>query len=227
MKIESLIINPVIYSIKCKINDKIYIGKTQNHLSRLGMHISELLKGTHHCKLLQKDFNLYGIDNFIFEILYISDTLSDLNRLEREYIFSVEPSKLYNSNLRDNKAKKQFSFICTLEENNISLSKNPLPQIEEYHLKTKYDMERISLKSYMNAPDRVEYKLLKTLVLNHFKSGKFYSAAEIKETMQKFAKECNITMNTSKEVMILGCVIKIKKTTKRENGKVIHVIKIC
>ena len=149
MKIESLIINPVIYSIKCKINDKIYIGKTQNHLSRLGMHISELLKGTHHCKLLQEDFNLYGIDNFIFEILYISDTLSDLNQLEREYIFSVEPSKLYNSNLRDNKAKRQFSFICTLEENNISLPKNPLPLIEEHHLKTKYDMERILLKSYI------------------------------------------------------------------------------
>ena len=106
-----------------------------------------------------------------------------------------------------------------MEENNISLPKTPLPQI--------YDMERISLKSYMNAPDRVEYKLLKTLVLNHFKSGEVYSVAEIKETMQKFAKECNITMNTSKEVMILGCVIKIKETTKRENGKVVTVFKIC
>lgn len=218
MKIESLIINPVIYSIKCKINDKIYIGKTQNHLSRLGMHISELLKGTQHCKLLQKDFNLYGIDNFIFEILYISDTLSDLNQLEREYIFSVEPSKLYNSNLRDNKAKKQFPFIYTLEENNISLPKTPLPQI--------YDMERISLKSYMNAPDRVEYKLLKALVLNYFKSGEVYLLTEIKETMQKFAKECKIKINKSKELMTLGCILEIKKTTERENGKVIHVIKI-
>ena len=227
MKIESLIINPVIYNIKCKINDKIYIGKTQNHLSRLGMHISELLKGTHHCKLLQKDFNLYGIDNFIFEILYISDTLSDLNQLEREYIFFFESSKLYNSNLRDNKAKKQFPFIYTLEENNISLPKTPLPQIEEYHLKTKYDMERISLKSYMNAPDRVEYKLLKTLVLNHFKSGEVYSVAEIKETMQKFAKEKKKKINKSKEVMTLGCVMQIKKTSIRENNKIIKVFKIC
>ena len=88
-------------------------------------------------------------------------------------------------------------------------------------------MERILLKSYMNAPDRVEYKLLKTLVLNHFKSGKVYLLTEIKETMQKFAKECKIKINKSKEVMTLGCVIKIKKTTKRENGKVIHAIKIC
>lgn len=103
MKIETLKINPVIYSIKCKVNNKIYIGKTQNHFVRIGMHISELLKGKHHCKLLQNDFILYGIDNFIFEILYISDTSTDLSQLEREYIFSVEPSKLYNSNLIENK----------------------------------------------------------------------------------------------------------------------------
>lgn len=69
-------------------------------------------------------------------------------------------------------------------------------------------------------------KHLKLLVTTYFKSGEVYSVTEIKEAMHRFAKECNITIKDSKEVMTLGCIMQIKETTKRENGKVIKIIRI-
>jgi hypothetical protein len=140
----------------------------------------------------------------------------------------------------------QCNVMFTLLDNNLSIPQNMFPlfqqykqlceimsnkdaktfMIEKYPAMTKQGMVEILLRGYFNSPDKVEHKFLKSLVLNYFKSGEVYSVTEIKEVMQKFAKECNITISTSKEVMTLGCVMNIKETTKRENGKVVTVFKI-
>jgi len=85
-----------IYRITSKENSLIYIGKSTNIKNRWSTHLSELKSNSHHNKKLLKDFYLYGIDNFTFEVmeecnLYILDTR------EKYYISFYSKGELYNS----------------------------------------------------------------------------------------------------------------------------------
>ena len=58
-----------IYKITCKINNRIYIGSSKNIMQRWKEHKQKLNKNIHDNMFLQRDWNRYGEDNFIFEIL--------------------------------------------------------------------------------------------------------------------------------------------------------------
>jgi group I intron endonuclease len=57
---------PGVYMIRCQKNKKCYIGESQNVSSRLSQHKSRLRRGKHDLVELQKDFCLYGEQNFEF-----------------------------------------------------------------------------------------------------------------------------------------------------------------
>lgn len=58
-----------IYYIENLINNKKYIGQSNNIKDRWRRHISELNKNKHHNDYLQKSWNKYGENNFMFEII--------------------------------------------------------------------------------------------------------------------------------------------------------------
>lgn len=58
-----------IYQIKNKINSKSYIGSTKSFKKRVRRHLRDLRKGKHHSIYLQRAYNKYGEENFIFSIL--------------------------------------------------------------------------------------------------------------------------------------------------------------
>ena len=58
-----------IYKIENLISGKVYIGQSTNIQHRCNSHKLELKKGKHFCKLLQKDWNTYGEENFSFLII--------------------------------------------------------------------------------------------------------------------------------------------------------------
>jgi group I intron endonuclease len=58
-----------IYAIKCLSSTKTYVGSTTNFQNRKSRHLNDLNKGNHHSKKLQRSWNKYGINNFIFIIL--------------------------------------------------------------------------------------------------------------------------------------------------------------
>ena len=58
-----------VYCIRCKVNNKAYIGSSTNIKSRWYEHKSDLRRGKHHNKQLQEDYNKYGADNFLYLIL--------------------------------------------------------------------------------------------------------------------------------------------------------------
>ena len=58
-----------IYIIKCKINNKVYVGCTEDINKRWWNHRTYLRNGTHNSKKLQEDWNKYGEDNFEFEVI--------------------------------------------------------------------------------------------------------------------------------------------------------------
>ena len=58
-----------IYCIENKINNKKYIGQSQNIKTRWNSHIRKLDKNIHDNKYLQSSWNKYGKDNFKFYII--------------------------------------------------------------------------------------------------------------------------------------------------------------
>lgn len=74
----------IVYSLGCKQNARRYIGVTKFHygyeklrkrgfegLQRFDSHLNQLRKGCHPSRQLQDDWNNYGSENFVFEVLEI------------------------------------------------------------------------------------------------------------------------------------------------------------
>ena len=76
-----------IYMIKCKTNDKTYIGSSNDVMRRIKTHKRELKNGSHNNLLLQHEYNKYGADNFIFKII-------DQN-LEEDLLLAYEKCYMY------------------------------------------------------------------------------------------------------------------------------------
>ncbi len=91
-----------IYTITCLINNKIYVGKTNNIYTREDDHFQSLRNNTHHNYHLQKAFNKYGEDNFVYEILIECDEnilyseehywCNMLNAHNRKFGYNIRPT---------------------------------------------------------------------------------------------------------------------------------------
>lgn len=76
-----------IYKIENKINHKKYIGLTNNVTRRKNRHFTDLKRGVHDNQFLQKEYNIYGKDNFLFTVEYSGEVTSEeISQKEREYI---------------------------------------------------------------------------------------------------------------------------------------------
>ena len=58
-----------VYCIRCKVNNKAYIGSSVDINRRWIEHKSRLKAGNHVNKKLQEDYNKYGADSFLCSIL--------------------------------------------------------------------------------------------------------------------------------------------------------------
>lgn len=74
-----------IYKITNVINNKIYIGSSNNVYKRKNEHFSSLKANTHCNKHLQRAYNIYGKDNFKFEIIETCKE-NDLLIIEQKYL---------------------------------------------------------------------------------------------------------------------------------------------
>lgn len=84
----------VLYEIKNVINNWRYIGCTQNWRDRKQEHIRTLNQNTH-CNIhLQRAWNKYGSDKFIFSIIETASTVEQMFNREIELI--AENLDLYN-----------------------------------------------------------------------------------------------------------------------------------
>lgn len=79
-----------IYSIRNKINDKLYIGSSIDILKRFGRHRFCLRKGIHDNIHLQSSWKKYGEDSFDFEIVESSISKNLLEERENFYIAKFE-----------------------------------------------------------------------------------------------------------------------------------------
>lgn len=86
-----------IYCIECIIDKKKYIGSSINVYKRRNRHFSELKNNKHKNIKLQRSYNKYGKDAFIFYILEFIERGNDLIIKEQQYIDNEKP--FFNINL--------------------------------------------------------------------------------------------------------------------------------
>lgn len=82
-----------IYKIKNIITGKFYIGSSLEIKQRWQRHLKDLENNKHHSIILQRAWNKYGKENFIFEILE-ECSIENLLILEQEYLDNYLP--VYN-----------------------------------------------------------------------------------------------------------------------------------
>jgi|694.fasta_scaffold08789_28 group I intron endonuclease len=87
-----------IYSISNKINGKSYIGSSCDIIRRWRHHEQNLNKGIHHCIYLQRAWNKYGKNNFVFHI-EAKCTKDNLISLEQSFLDKAKLNRkqYYNS----------------------------------------------------------------------------------------------------------------------------------
>lgn len=83
-----------IYKIKNIINDNCYIGSSINIKNRTRIHKRYLLQNKHHSIILQRAYNKYKKENFVYEIIEIIDNKKELIKKEQYWIDKIKP--IYN-----------------------------------------------------------------------------------------------------------------------------------
>lgn len=86
-----------IYFIKCKSNDRIYVGSSVNIYNRLHQHLHKFIKNKHF-KIMQNSVNKYGIENFECGILEYCEKERLLER-EQYYVDTLIPYFNTNKNI--------------------------------------------------------------------------------------------------------------------------------
>jgi group I intron endonuclease len=128
-----------IYKIINNLNNKIYIGSAINFTARKNHHLSCLKRNKHGNKYLQKSFNKYGEQNFIFELIEECNK-EDLLIREQYYLDTFKPQynmcKIAGSNFGIKRSKetceklkisntgKKQSIDTRIKQSKIRLNKN-------------------------------------------------------------------------------------------------------
>ena len=116
-----------IYKILNTQNNKIYIGSSKNILQRWRNHIRELESNSHKNMFLQEDWNKYGSNQFVFEIL---EECSEEERYIVEQNFLDDLFPYYRSGNGYNISEKSTQR----NETNVRLFKPPTDSLEDYYM---------------------------------------------------------------------------------------------
>ena len=100
MKRPAIIENrPCVYMIKNTVNGKVYVGSSLRPQSRFYEHVYQLKKGVHHSIRLQRSFDKYGEEAFVFIVLKYTD--KNQHREEEARVLKIldttNPKKGYNN----------------------------------------------------------------------------------------------------------------------------------
>ena len=191
-----------IYQIRNKLNNDIYIGKSRNLNARKSQHKYYLRINNHHSTHLQRAFNKYGEDNFVFEtLLYceifeleryeklliqkletVYNVIVDVNSLSNKYVFSEETkSKMKKSCKNRKRSSIPYTLFWKIEN-----SEQWLDNEFDKKLKESYDLNFIFGVSNINGVYKILFypeKIIKCLC------GKLTIA---KSNSQKYCDECSI-----------------------------------
>jgi group I intron endonuclease len=109
---------PGIYKITNTINNKLYIGCASNIRTRVNGHLYDLRKGIHSNTYLQKAWNKYGKENFIFEMIEKCDItdlhakehywVNEFNCLDRSIGYNLKPTDPNGCSIHSEETKEKL-----------------------------------------------------------------------------------------------------------------------
>lgn len=88
-----------LYSITNTITNKIYIGVTEVFERRIAQHKVKLRKNIHRSVSMQSDYNDFGLDSFVFDVICIFENKIEAHRVEKyytDYILGMNKEICYN-----------------------------------------------------------------------------------------------------------------------------------
>ena len=88
---KGLAVSSGIYQITNQINGKCYIGSAVNLQNRRAVHLCRLRRGRHHNQHLQRAFDKYGEEAFMFSVLEGVEDVSQLIPREQHFIDTLNP----------------------------------------------------------------------------------------------------------------------------------------
>lgn len=142
-----------IYQIRNIINNKIYIGSARLKFSlRKTLHFTSLFKNKHYNIHLQRSYNKYGKDKFVFEILEICNVDLCIER-EQYYIDLLNPE--YN-----------IAKYASSGSKGVKLTEERKKQISKIHKGKKYS-EETRLKISKALKGRIGSNLGGTITQEH------------------------------------------------------------
>ena len=90
-----------VFQIKNIFNNKVMIDSSVDMMSKWNRHKAELKFGSHRNKTLQKDWNEYGEDKFVFEILSELKHKNDENVNYQEELIVLEEMVIDEINIKE------------------------------------------------------------------------------------------------------------------------------
>lgn len=141
-----------IYKISFIGSDKIYYGSTNNFNKRKGRHLSDLRAGKHRNIIMQRLYDKYGEDSFIFEELVACEP-DQLIEIEQEYIDNMDDATAINLSKIAGGGKTS------------ALSGNDV--VEVFRLRGKENKTIESLAKKFNTSKGVIYKILLRDTMSH------------------------------------------------------------
>lgn len=179
-----------IYHFTNQINQKKYIGKTNNIEHRIEQHISALRKNTHHSIKLQRAVNKYGLENFQFTYREVEiQNEEELNILE---IQEIEKYDSYHNGYNETLGGDGNSLLFTFEL-----------RILIYQICKRYSGIKRMLARYFQCDDST---------INSIATNKIFENIQYdEEQLQDLIKKINISDNNLNENYVQHNARKLSK----------------
>jgi group I intron endonuclease len=198
----------LIYCIRNTLNNKVYVGKTVDLVSRRSDHLFYLRKGQHHSSHLQRSWNLHGKESFIFEILEDSIPLEILSVKEAAWcskLNALDHNFGYNTQI----PQEDGSFTLSEETKEI-LRKKAANQFSEEQIRVKHaELTKQAQGSQLGSNNRFY--------------GKKHSE-EVKALIREKRKDQKIVMTEERKRKISESNKRTKSLKKRNKKDDIHQV---
>lgn len=205
---KEVVIMYYIYKIENIINQKKYIGLTNNIVRRRSRHFTDLKFGRHDNQFLQKEYDIFGKDAFHFSILYAQDVdYEEASRQEKIFIKQFDSyHNGYNQNEGGNFRPSNGGSQLTQSDIFNILSALEFMSRPGQVLANMYGVSRTTISRIKRGENHIQYKRL-------------YDALPLKDRQDIYRNFCDST--NFYENKINTTIIKSKRQLTEEQ---VHLI---
>lgn len=154
-----------IYEIFNKVTGRKYIGQTINHYHRYKNHMSNLKRGLHKEKLMQRDYILYGENSFDYRLIDSAQSYSEAIKKEKHYmIVNKTHEEEYGYNSQDAYFNKYQSTKKPVNTQNFFYQKATAKNLPLVQIANQIGISRATLIRNMVNPKKFSVKGFKTFI---------------------------------------------------------------